>query len=199
VTWDAGTTRLKIINDLLDAANYFSLWCDGHGRYRATKYQAPKDRTPIYRAQAPLVAGESSLFSPDWEDDHDIYGVPNRYVAIQTGDGDDEGLTAVATNEDPDSRFSFDARGRWITEVEDGVEATGQAALDAYAERKLAAATDVESKISISHVYLADLLVNEVVEFSAGDLDGILTTVTNTEVTLDPAELVKTKLRKVVR
>jgi hypothetical protein len=196
-TWDAGTTRLKIINDLLSSANYFSLWCDGQGEYRAIKYQAPNERSPEYVTSSPFVEGYRALFSPSWEHDEDIYDVPNRYILIQMGTEDKAGLSSVATNEHGD-RFSFEARGRWITKTETGVEATSQASLDAQAQQKLDVAQSVTSKMNVEHVYLPGLLVNSVVNFSAGKLGYILATVSKTEIPLDPLKLVKTTLRKVV-
>ena len=126
IVFPAGTSRLKIINDLLDAANYFSLWCDGAGRFRVTKYRAPKDRTPVYQMEEPLAEGENSLLGVAWSHDEDIYSVPNRVVAVQQGDDEEEGMSAVADLNvlDPGSRFNQRNRGRFITEVYDGVEAT---------------------------------------------------------------------------
>lgn len=195
----AGTSRLKIINDLLDSANYFSLWCDGAGRFRVTKYRAPKDRTAIYQMEMPLVEGEDSLLGVEWTHDEDIYSVPNRVVAVQQGDGEEEGLSAVADLNvlDPGSRFNQRHRGRFITEVFDSVEATSQAALDAWAERKLDLSVNVANKVEIQHVFLPDLLMNEVIMFVAGDVD-IIGTVTNTEFDLNPQAMVKTKLRSVL-
>lgn len=198
MTWEPDTTRLKIINDLLDAANYFSLWCDGQGQYQASKYRDPKDRTPIYDMDAPFYDGHTSLLAPEWSYSHDIYAIPNRYVALVAGDEDDEGLNAVATDEDPDSPFSYQSRGRWVTKTDSEAEATDQKALDAYAKRMLESAQQTDTKLDVEHVYLPKLLVNSVIGFSAGDLQGILTSVSNTEVTLDPTATVKTTLKKVV-
>lgn len=197
MTWDAGTTRLKIINDLLDAANYFSLWCDGNGHYRATPYTRPSSRTPIYDLAAPFREGPTALFSDEWKHDQDIYAVPNRYVAIGSGDEDEEAPVAVATNTNPDSPFSYQSRGRWITETEDGVEAVDQDALDAYAQRQLDAREQVASKMEIEHVFLADMLVNSVIRFSAGDQQNVLATVTNIKVPLDPLALTASNIREV--
>ena len=199
MVFPAGTSRLKIINDLLDAANYFSLWCDGAGRFRVTKYRAPKDRTPIYQMEEPLAEGENSLLGVEWSHDEDIYSVPNRVVAVQQGDDEEEGMSAVADLNvlDPGSRFNQKNRGRFITEVYDGVEATSQANLDAWAERKLDELVNAANKVEIEHVFLPDLLMNDTILFRAGDVE-MIGAVTNTEFDLDPQAMVKTKLRSVL-
>ena len=199
IVFPAGTSRLKIINDLLDAANYFSLWCDGAGRFRVTKYRAPKDRTPIYQMEEPLAEGENSLLGVAWTHDEDLYSIPNRVVAVQQGDEEEEGLSSVADLNilDPGSRFNQKNRGRFVTEVYDGVEATSQANLDAWAERKLDDLVNASNKVEIEHVFLPDLLMNETILFRAGDVE-MTGAVTNTEFDLDPQAMVKTKLRSVL-
>lgn len=199
IVFPAGTSRLKIINDLLDAANYFSLWCDGAGRFRVTKYRAPKDRTPIYQMEEPLAEGENSLLGVAWTHDEDLYSIPNRVVAVQQGDEEEEGLSSVADLNilDPGSRFNQKNRGRFVTEVYDGVEATSQANLDAWAERKLDDLVNAANKVEIEHVFLPDLLMNDTILFRAGDVE-MTGAVTNTEFDLDPQAMVKTKLRSVL-
>ena len=199
IVFPAGTSRLKIINDLLDAANYFSLWCDGAGRFRVTKYRAPKDRTPVYQMEEPLAEGESSLLGVAWTHDEDFYSIPNRVVAVQQGDDEEEGFTSVADLNilDPNSRFNQRNRGRFITEVYDGVEATSKANLDAWAERKLDDLVNAANKVEIEHVFLPDLLMNDTILFRAGDVE-MIGAVTNTEFDLDPQAMVKTKLRSVL-
>lgn len=199
MVFPTGTSRLKIINDLLDAANYFSLWCDGEGRYRVTKYRAPHLRTPVYEMEQPFVEGENSLLGEDWSHDEDIYSIPNRVVAVQQGDDEEEGLSAVADLNvlDPSSKFNQKNRGRYITEVYDGVEATSQANLNAWAERKLDELANAANKVEIEHVFLPDLLMNDTILFRAGDVE-MTGAVTNTEFDLDPQAMVKTKLRSVL-
>jgi hypothetical protein len=192
LVWEIGTTRLQIINDLLDVAGHFSLWCDGAGNYRATHYVHPSARVPVYEVLAPFTPGPTSLMSPEWTKDRDIYSVPNRYLVVGMGDGETEALTAVATNVDPASPYSYPARGRWITAVETGVEAADQAALDAIASRRLSDATSVTTSLEVEHAFLPDLLVNAVVT-----VVGVRASVNMTTVPLDPVELCSTRFRAV--
>lgn len=198
MTWDMGTTRLKIINDLLDAANYFSLWCDSAGQYQATQYLDPEDRPVVYALRTPFSKGDFSLMSPDWTRDRDIYSIPNRYVAISQGDGEDKALTSVAANMNPDSPYSYPSRGRWITQVLTGADASTQSDLDAIAKRGLTNFTAVANMIKVSHAYLPEVQVNRVVQFLNPDADlDIRCYVTNTTVPFDPMALCSTELREV--
>lgn len=197
MVWDVKDSRLKIINDLLDSANYRSLWCDGKGRFRATKYKKPSRRKPLYRMIKPFTDGDESLMKNEWSHDEDIYDVPNRLIAIENGTGDDEGDVAVAENRDKKSKFSYDNRERWITQVEDGVNISDDESLEDWAERKLHSAMEVTSKLKISHLYLPDVMVNEVVKVDAGEVKDSLCKIEKTEISLDPEDLVETELNEV--
>lgn len=198
MTWAVGTTKLKIINDMLAAANFFSLWCDFDGEYRTEPYVRPFDREVKYEALDPFSKSIKSLMFPDWESDNDIYSIPNRYVAIGRGTADTEAPVGVAVNNDPASPYSFASRGRWITEVVTGVEAASQDDLDEIAARGLADATSVSQTVSISHAYLPDLHVNDVVRFSNPDAEvDVLATIVMTEIVFDPLALCRSELRAI--
>lgn len=204
MTWEVGTTLLKIINDLLAASNHFSIWCDMEGQFRVTPYQHPSERPVLYERgtafgwETPFSYGESSLMAPNWTRDLDIYAIPNRWVSITQGDANEEALVAVATNEDPNSPFSYQSRGRWITQVETGVEAVDEGSLQAHADRALGTATSTTVGIVAEHLFLPDLTINSVVHFlneKADDLD-MRASVLNTTVPFDPLALCKTEFRE---
>ena len=204
MTWETGTTVLRIINDLLAASNYFSIWCDMEGQFRTTPYQPPEERPVVYADgtafgwDTPFSYGPSSLMAPEWTRDLDIYAIPNRWVAISQGDGEREGMVAVATNEDPASPFSYPSRGRWITQVEHGVEAVDEGALQARARRSLENATSTTVGVTASHLYLPDVQINSVVHFRNELADGLDSrmSVLNTTVPFDPLALCKTEFRE---
>lgn len=201
LVWDIGTTRLKVINDLLQASGHFSLWCDSAGQYRASEYVPPSQRTPIYNAPlTPFSEGSLTAMSPDWSMDRDIYAVPNRYTVISNGSGDEEAMSATETNTNPDSPFSYPARGRWIDEVVTGVEATDQEALQASAVQGLAQRTSVTSSIEVKHLWLPDLRENSVIRFynKAAEEFFYLGAVARTTVPFDPTALCETTLTEAV-
>lgn len=198
LTWDVGTPILKIINDLLAAADYFSLYTDGAGQFRVTPYVPAAERAPVYRAEAPFSEGDRSLMSSKWTLDKDFYSIPNRYVAVSQGDGDTEAMIAVVTNQDPNSPFSYQNRGRWITRTRTGVEAVSQADLNSRARQGMAAAMGITTKIAAEHLFLPDLQVNQTVEFynDAAGLS-IVCSVLGTTLPFNPTALCKTDLREV--
>src|SRR5690606_16933864 len=85
MVWEAGTSKLHIINDLLDAAGYTSLWLDGWGNFQTTPRVLPADRSIEYELLAgvprELVDGSRAIYSSDWTRERDSFGVPNKVIA----------------------------------------------------------------------------------------------------------------------
>lgn len=159
MVWPAGTTRLRIINDLLDTANYFSIWVDGDGVFRATAYRDPKYRGVTWTFED----NEKSIYSPDFTHDFDTFAVPNRVIVTGQTDGDTPAPVAVASDTSG-GPFSYQKRGRWITRYEEGQEASDQATLNSIAARLLAEGQQVGSTYQIQHAPIP-LNVNSVVNF----------------------------------
>lgn len=209
LVWPAGTSKLQIVNDLLAAANYSSLWIDGVGNYRATPYVLPASRGITYELLSgiprELVDGETSIYSEQWALDRDLFAVPNKVIAVQAGTGTDEPLAGTATNTDPSSPFSYAARGnRWITNVLDGVEVPAgtapevTAALEARARASLIASSSVQAAVTVSHLPLP-VRVGDVLRFAnapAGiDARHVLTSI---DLEASPLGLMKSTLQEVV-
>lgn len=159
--WDAGVPKLTIINELLEAAGYWSLWVDGGGQFRVEPYVDPADREPAYE----FVQGSDSIHFPEWSRDQDLSSVPNRFVCVGQGDDETPPLVGVAENTDPDSPFSFQARGRWVTRTEEGVEAASQAVIDQLARRRLLDAMSPVEHVRARHA-LIPLNPNDAILFT---------------------------------
>lgn len=165
MTWEAGTSKLRIINDMLQVAGYWSLWCDGSGLFRVEPYVDPASRPVSFSFEH----GERSLHFPDWEREQDHTSVPNRFLAIGNGDEDEPPMVGRATNVDPTSPYSYQARGqRWITATEEGVEGATQAVFDQYAARKLRDAMAPVARLAVSHAMI-NLDPNDLVAFIPED------------------------------
>jgi hypothetical protein len=158
MVWAAGTSKLRIINDLLSAIGYFALRADGSGRYVAAPYVAPAAR-PVVRE---FVPGPFAIHRPAFTRDQDLSGVPNKVVLVGQASSDTPALVGIATNTDPTSRFSYPSRGRWITKTETGVEATSQAVITALAARRLAELSTASATQTIKHAAVP-LGLNDVV------------------------------------
>lgn len=194
LTWDVATTRLTIINDLLQSAGFFALWCDGMGQFRVTKYVRPEDRPAQHTLLAPFENG--NLMSPEWSETEDIYSIPNRFIATTQGDGAGPGLASTAML-DPSSPYSFANRGRWVTGIETGATAVDQQSLDNYAAWRLAMAVSVSHRIIVKHPIIGDFRVNENVYFREEGLDRLLCSIYKTTLPFNPVELCESEIGKV--
>lgn len=175
MVWEAGTSKLQIVNDLLAALNYNALWVDGGGNYRATPYVVPASRTIQYELlnlDRELVDGDTSIYSDEWSRDRDLFEVPNKVITVQSGTGDTAPLTGTATNTDASSPFSYANRGnRWISKVITGVETPAgttpqmQAYLDAKARASLIASSAVQAAVQVKHLPIP-VRVSDVLRFA---------------------------------
>lgn len=195
LVWEAGTSKLRIVNDLLGAAGYFALFADGLGQYRAEPYARPAARPIVWE----FLDGPSSIYSPDFVKDVDLFGIPNRVIAVGQGDGTTAALVSTATNTDTASPYSYPSRGRYIVHTEQGVEAADQTTLDAYAQRRLIELTSPTSSVDVKHALVPDLTVNNVVRLRRvpAGIDA-RHVVTKTTIPLDGTALVTSTLQEVV-
>lgn len=161
LVWEPGTSKLRIINDLLSAINYFSLYSNFEGQLIAEPYILPAQRPTIYE----FIDGEKSIYSPRFTGDADLWSIPNRVTAIGMGDGVTPALTSTLDNTNPDSPYSIPSRGRVVGYVETGVEAADQVTLDEYVQRKLVSLTSPTSSVKIQHAPVPGLAVNQIVRF----------------------------------
>jgi hypothetical protein len=208
MVWPVGTSKLLIVNDLLGALNYNSLWVDGNGSFRATPYVLPADRSLTYEllnVARELVDGEKSIYGKNWSRDQDLFAVPNKVIAVQSGSGDVAALTGTYTNTDPASPFSYSARGgRWITGTLDGVETPDGtdleviAFLEAKARRSLIASSSVQATVEVSCLPIP-VRVGDVLRF-ANVPAGIDSrhVVTSRDLNANPLGLMKLRLQEMV-
>jgi hypothetical protein len=172
---DQGSSILGIVNTLLDALSYNSLTVSGAGDFQATPYVRPAVRSiryDILNLDRELVDGEQSIYLPDWSTDRDSYGVPNEVITVAEAGADAAPLTGRATNEDPASPYSYQARGRWITstitgvDVPDGTTAAQTAFLNDKARQSLIASSSPQASRQVKHLPLP-LAVLDVLRFAS--------------------------------
>jgi len=208
MVWEAGTSKLKIINDLLDVAGYNALWIDGYGNYQTTPRVLPADRSINYEAlniPRELVDGEQSIYETDWTRSKDSYDVPNKVIAVQAAGGQDTAaLVGTWTNEDPTSPYSYQARGRWIPHVLDSVEVpSGTSAeittfLQKRAQTTLVQMSAVQAQVEISHLPIP-VRVGDVVRFAneRAGIDG-RHVITGIQLTTESLGLMQSTLQEVI-
>lgn len=192
MVWESGTSKLRIINDLLGAINYFSIWVDGHGIFRADPYLYPYERPIAFG----FVDDETGIYSPDFVNENDAFNIPNKVICIGQSDGTTPAKIGIATNEDKTSPYSYLNRGRWIARTEEGVDATSQSVLNALAKRYLLEGRTAGSTYDISHAPI-QLDLNAAVGFRR-DLEGIEIrgTVESMTYSFDVGALCQTRIRE---
>lgn len=193
INWEAGATRLSIINDLLDAAGYWSLTVDSDGTFVAEPYTRPADRPTRYD----LKDDEDGIYKDDFTRDLDLYSIPNRVIIISQSSEEVPPLIGLAEITDPTNPLSISARGRVIAYQESGVEAATQAVVDELAQRRLLEKAAVTETIPIEHAPIP-LDLNDAIHFRRvpAGIDGKFTVQAMTE-PLNEAGLMQTTLRKV--
>lgn len=174
MVWEAGTSKLKIINELLDAGGYNALWMDGQGNFQATPRVLPADRPINYEflgIPRELRDGDTGIYSPDWNRERDSFDVPNKVIAVEAADGDAPALIGQWTNEDPNSPYSYISRGRWIThtldsvEVADGNDFQKITALNNRARATLVQMSAVQAQAKVEHLPIP-VRVGDVLRFA---------------------------------
>lgn len=191
MTWDAGTPRLTIFNDILEAIGYWSMGVGGSGAFQIHPYVPPAQRALSWH----FKEGETSIHLPEWSREQDLAGIPNKVVLVSQGGADKPALVGIARNMSPSSPASYPTRGRWITRTETGVEASTQEVITQMAEKKLLEAQTAIAKIEIEHLPVP-ISTNDLVEFAS---QGVQTraTVQSIKYTLSPEALCRTTLREV--
>ena len=192
-TWEAGTSKLRIINDLLGSINYFTLRANNAGRYTSQPYVLPAARGISWE----FIDNSEGLYLPSFTQELDYYFVPNKVVLVVSNPEQTE-LTATATNEDASSPFSYQARGRWIVDFRTEIEATSQSVLDDKAERILAEGMQLNEGIEYQHAYIP-LELHNAVTFKNSQL-GISAnyTIARQRTPLKAGELVRSSIRRVM-
>jgi hypothetical protein len=193
--WSPGTSKLHIINDLLDTINYFSLYSNFYGQLVAEPYVVPAQRPIMYE----FIDGPGSIYQPQFTRDMDIWSIPNRVTLIGVGDGTAAALTSTIDNVDPTSPYSIANRGRVIGKTETGVEAVDQAALDALARSRLIELTSPTAGQEINHAAVPGLAINQATRFRRvpAGIDA-RHVVSKTKIILDGTALATTTLTQVV-
>jgi hypothetical protein len=145
MVWDAGTSKLKILNDLLSAINYEQLYFDESGTAQVQPHIDPRLRTPEYVYNT----GSVSVLTAQASQSLDLFKQPNRWVLI-VSDPDRTVLKSVVTNNDPDSPTSTVSRGRTITAFAAEQDAVDQFTLDQKAAKLAQEASQVYEEVEFS-------------------------------------------------
>jgi hypothetical protein len=143
--WDPGTSKQRIIDDLLALLNYEPVHFDSSGTAVCRPYVDPGSRAPVWV----YAAGAVSILGQDTAVELDLFDVPNSWLLV-VSNPDQSVLTASYTNTNPASATSTASRGRTITDYRTGVEAANQGALDAMLARVVFEASQLVETVTFT-------------------------------------------------
>ncbi len=190
--WPAGTRYLKIANEALAAINYFSMSADPMGVLVARPYYPPHERG----AQWTLRDGGKSIYRPEVKHVSDTYLIPN-HVELLSSVGSDEPPLKSNVWDETGGPYSYEVRRIRVSHVEENVDISDQATLDALAARRLRELQRPTSTYSLRHLPLP-MQLNDVVELTR-ERHGVntLTTVQTMRMSMFEDGLCETTLREV--
>lgn len=146
-TWPPGTSKLRIVNDLLQGAGYYALYMTRDGRLTSQPWRTLASVEPAVRYATPATGRVRVVGAVEIEPD--VSRLANKITVIR----DDPGkapLVATAVNDNPASPVSTVSLGVTIArEVRDQNLAT-QAEANALARRLLEEAASVYTRLKLS-------------------------------------------------
>ena len=157
LVFEETVTKLRVINDLLDAAGFFSLHTNPLGQFQVRPYAPPQQRPVVYEFAQRLTAEHTATISGQY-----AQTIPNRVIAKASGDGDAPDLVAVVQD-----YGDFAQTGVWRAKTYPGLEATSQAALTMQAERLLATARETSTVVE-RELLPRTLAINDIVADGTG-------------------------------
>lgn len=144
-------TNLSMVEVLLNAINW-RMTINGYGTIFLSPYA--KEVSYVFDAI------DNDIVEPHLSDDYDWYDCPNVFRAIA-----DE-TYAEARDEDPDSPFSIQNRGREIWAEETSCVLNEKETLSGYARRRLKELQQVNRIVSYDRRYIPELNVSDVIRLN---------------------------------
>lgn len=143
--WDIGTSKLKIVNQLLSEMSFRSLEMDSNGYALLKQYESPSVNNikHIYRDD------EASIIEPDTEQGSNLFEIPNIWIATVSNPDLPAALTAKYVNDNPLSKTS--------------TVYTGQNKVKTLSFDNIASQNDLQS--AVSKQAFADMQGIETIEF----------------------------------
>ena len=165
--WEIGTSRLSIVNELLQEINYSNVWFDADGLARIEPY------TEVTAANIKHIIDaedKNSFLLPGMQRSMDIYNSPNVFVAICSNADKPDGMMAIAENQSGQSPLSITRRGRRIVQVTRVNNIASQEELQAFVNRQLTDSLVSGETIQIKTGLMPGFGVGEVTALQYGDI-----------------------------
>ena len=163
IFFQIGTSKLEVINYLLNLINYSSLLTDKHGVFYAKKYVLPNEREIEITYTDDK---EKSIVYRNVRQEMDLFNVPNVFVRVTNNTAITPPLKAIYENNNPDSFVSTSSRNRRIVDFKEVENVTDSDTLFAITKKEAYQASDIyetiyiETAININHRYLNCVALN---------------------------------------
>lgn len=148
---DDNTTWLKIVNDLLAAIGYQSIFSDWNGQLVAQAYNDPALRASEFSYD---VGETTTMIEPNRSIELDFYKVPNRWVFYRTGSTDGpapvEGNGIYTFVNQSTGPTSVDSRGGRVITRTQGIDSVDQSALVSTGTVTINADQQVANKLKLT-------------------------------------------------
>ncbi|RSL32674.1 hypothetical protein D7Z54_14590 [Salibacterium salarium] len=160
MNWEPDTSRLEVINELLDVINYEKLHVDEYGYFTSRPYRTPEQRSSEFT----YATDKLSVITPGATATEDLFSVPNEFVGV-VSEPDRTPLTYTHRNENEDSPTSIPNRGRTITTYLDADSVDletleGKVKKEAYERSQVYTEMSFDTAIMPMHSYNDVLRVN---------------------------------------
>lgn len=152
VSYELGKSKLFVINSLLNMINYYPIWADGNGVYRAIPWD---NETNI---SYEFIDDNMSIYTPNVDLTLNYADIYNQVVIINNQlTQDTEPLYKVWTFEDENldlHPFSYTSIGRYITRIFNS-DAVSQDYVDLRARRELLKMLELEESVNYNHAFIS--------------------------------------------
>lgn len=157
MTYEMGKSKLFIVNSLLNAINYYPIWCDGMGTFKAIPWNDKLNTVWDF------IDNDSSLYESGITQGIDYSTMFNRVIIKSSQlEANNEPIVADLTFEDinlTDYPLSYTNIGRYITKILDS-EAVTQAYADLRATRELFKMLELEESIDYNHMFVSNNFID---------------------------------------
>lgn len=128
--YEIGTSKLDIINDLLNAINYNSVYFDENGFCMIRKYITPKERKYDFE----YTTNANSIITYGSSETLDVFQVPNKFIRYVENPESDYLISSFVNNR-ANNKLSTVSRGRTITDIQAVSDIADQSTLDEYVKK----------------------------------------------------------------
>ncbi len=160
VVYNAGTSYMEAIKDLLIRINYVPIFVDSRGYFTSFLYSLPTTKSPVFS----FADSEYSIMYDGVEEELDYFRVPNRFIFVHTNAEKNTVLKSTVTNNDGNSPTSTIVVGRTITYYEEVSDIESQSVLDSYARKKSYELSQVFGKVNFDSANIPNFEYQDVIE-----------------------------------